>query len=179
MRPDQATALVQAMAVVFFAVATAAGAQVRIYLWEVPITLQTLFVYGSGLMLGGRNGLLSMLLYLALGMFLPVFAGDGYGPAYVFGAVSGGYLIGMPVAAAVTGFLAAGWRAPAGILASTVLGSLSLFACGVIWLHYAAGHLTWWQSIDAGWVRFLPFDAVKVLLVTTAYSGLRRFVPRS
>ena len=73
--PDRASVLVQVLAISSFAVATALGAQVRIYLWEVPITLQTLFVYGSGLVLGARNGLLSMLLYLVLGMFLPVYAG--------------------------------------------------------------------------------------------------------
>ena len=42
-----------------FAALTALGAQVRIYLWEVPITLQTIFVYGGGLCLGARNGFLS------------------------------------------------------------------------------------------------------------------------
>ena len=73
----------------------------RIYLWEVPFTLQTLVVYGSGLYLGWRNGFLSMLLYLMLGFFFPVFAGDTFGPAYLFGAVTAGYLLAYPISAAV------------------------------------------------------------------------------
>ncbi len=49
LRQEQASAAVQVLGIVGFALLTALGAQVRIYLWEVPITLQTLFVYGSGL----------------------------------------------------------------------------------------------------------------------------------
>ena len=176
LRPDQATALIQVLGICLFAVATAIGAQVRIYLWEVPITLQTLFVYGSGLVLGSRNGFLSMLLYLGMGMFLPVFAGDGYGPAYLFGAISAGYLLGMPLAAATTGALSGRWNSITGSLLSALCGSLVLFTCGVIWLHYAAGHISWWQSLDVGWLRFIGFDAAKVLLVALGYSGVRRFI---
>ena len=101
LRQEHASAAVQVLGIVGFALLTALGAQVRIYLWEVPITMQTLFVYGSGLYLGWRGGGLAMLLYLALGLFFPVYAGDGFGPAYLFGAVSAGYLLAMPLSAAV------------------------------------------------------------------------------
>ena len=77
LRSDRASVLTQAAGIVGFALLAVLGAQVRIYLWEVPITLQTLAVYGSGLFLGWRNGTLSMLLYLTLGLFFPVFAGEG------------------------------------------------------------------------------------------------------
>ncbi len=175
LRPDQATALVQILGVCLFVVATAIGAQVRIHLWEVPITLQTLFVYGSGLVLGARNGLLSMLLYLGLGMFLPVFASGSYGPAYLFSAISAGYLLGMPLAAVTIGTLSRRWNSFTGSLLSTFGGSFVLFACGVIWLHYSAGHVSWWQSLDVGWLRFIGFDTAKVLLVALSYGGVRRF----
>ena len=49
LRQERAAAVVQVLGIVGFALLTALGAQVRIYLWEVPITMQTLFVYGSGL----------------------------------------------------------------------------------------------------------------------------------
>ena len=83
LRQEHASAAVQVLGIVGFALLAALGAQVRIYLWEVPITMQTLFVYGSGLYLGWRNGMLAMLLYLALGLVFPVYAGDGFGPAYL------------------------------------------------------------------------------------------------
>lgn len=176
LRPDRAGTWVQVFSVCMFAAATAIGAKLHIYLWEVPLTLQTVFVYGSGLFLGTRNAFMSMLLYLGAGLFMPVFAGDGHGLAYIAGAVSGGYILGMPLAAMTIGYLSRKWNTYPGSILSTFAGSLVLFACGVVWLHYAAGHATWWQSIDAGWLRFVGFDAVKVLLVSGGYSALRRFL---
>ena len=173
-RADRASAAAQVAGVVLFALLTALGAQVRIYLWEVPITLQTLFVYGSGLFLGSRNGILSMLLYLTLGLFFPVYAGEGYGVAYLLAAASTGYLIGMPLAAAVIGTLSKRWNTLSGGVLSLIAGSLTLFAAGVIWLHFAAGHATWAESIEIGWLRFAVFDAAKLLCVGLLYSGVRR-----
>ena len=176
LRQEQASAAVQVLGIVGFALLTALGAQVRIYLWEVPITMQTLFVYGSGLYLGWRNGMFAMLLYLALGLVFPVYAGDGFGPAYLFGAVSAGYLLGMPLSAAVIGRLSRRWNALSGSLLSILAGSLVLFTVGVVWLHFAADHTSWIESIDKGWLRFVLFDMAKILFVGLVYSGTRRFL---
>ncbi len=153
---------------------TALGAQVRIYLWEIPITLQTIFVYGSGLCLGGRNGFCSILLYLALGLVLPVYAGGEYGFSYWLAAPSAGYLLGMPLAALVAGHLSQRWNTLTGSLLSLVCGSLALFTCGVVWLHFAADHTTWMESLNKGFLRFVAIDAVKVLCVAFLYNQVRR-----
>lgn len=174
LRQDHATALTQALAIVGFALLTVLGAQVRVYLWEVPVTLQTFAVYGSGLYLGWRNGLLAQLLYLALGLFLPVFAGDGFGPAYLFGAASAGYLLAFPVVAALTGWLSRRWNTWTGSTLALVAGSALLFTIGVTWLHVVAGHATWFESIDKGWIRFLPLDLAKILAVGLFYTGTRK-----
>ena len=173
LREEQASVAVQAAGVVAFALLAVLGAQVRIYLWEVPITLQTLAVYGAGLYLGGRNGLLAMLLYLSLGLFFPVFAGDGYGPAYLFGAVSAGYLLGAPLASGIVGTLSRRWNTFGGSVLSMLGGSLVLFTAGVVWLHFAADHATWFESIDKGWLRFILFDLAKILTVSLVYTGSR------
>ncbi len=173
--PDRASVLVQFLAITFFAVATALGAQVRIYLWEIPITLQTLFVYGSGLVLGARNGFLSMMLYLLIGMFLPVYAGSGHGLMYLTSAVSAGYLLGMPLSASVIGLIGKHQTSVSGGVLAVAAGSAILFACGVTWLHFAASHPSWWYSIEVGWLRFAGFDAAKILIVGLTYSGLRRW----
>lgn len=174
LRQEHASAALQVLGIVGFALLTVLGAQVYIYLWEVPFTLQTLAVYGSGLYLGWRNGLLAQLLYLTLGMFLPVFAGEGQGPAYILGAVSGGYLLAYPLAAAVVGLLSKRWNALAGSTASMIAGSAIVFTCGVVWLHYAAGHATWMESLDKGWLRFLPVDLAKIMFLGLLYTGTRR-----
>ncbi len=173
--PERASVLIQVLAIGFFAVATAFGAQVRIYLWEIPITLQTLFVYGSGLVLGARNGFLSMLLYLLLGMFLPVYAGSGHGLMYLTTAVSAGYLFGMPLSAYVTGLLGRRKTDLFGGVIAVAAGSVVLFTCGVLWLHFAAEHESWWYTIEVGWLRFVGFDAAKVLILSLTYGSLRRW----
>ena len=175
LREERASALLQAVGITGFALLTALGAQIqfRIYLWEVPITLQTAVVYASGLYLGWRNGLLAQLLYLALGLFLPVYAGDGFGVDYLLGAVSAGYLFSYPIAAATIGALSRRWNAFSGSTLASMMGATVVFAGGVVWLHYAAGHGTWMESIDKGFLRFAVVDLVKILAVGALYTGTR------
>jgi len=179
LRREEASVLLQVAGVVGFAALTALGAQFRVAFWEVPFTLQTLAVYGSGLFLGWRNGLLAQALYLTLGLFLPVFAGDGHGIAYLTGAVSTGYLLGYPLAAALGGLLSTRWNSGIGTLLSLAAGSVVLFTCGVVWLHFAAGHETWAMSLDRGWLRFIPIDIVKIVAVSSVYAGVRRMTRSS
>jgi biotin transport system substrate-specific component len=178
LRDNQAALLTQILGIVGFAVLAALGAQVRIYLWEVPITLQTVAIYGSGLFLGARNGVLAMALYLLAGMFFPVFASDAYGPAYLFGAASAGYLLAAPLAAATIGALSMRWNTLLGSALAIVVGSLVLFSIGVTWLHFAAGHESFWMSIERGWLRFLLWDLAKIGVVALAYAGARRATAR-
>lgn len=182
LREEQASAAMQVLGVTGFALLTALCAQVNFYtyLWEVPITLQTLAVYGSGLYLGWRNGLLAQLLYVAMGLFVPVYAGDGHGLSYLLGAASGGYLISYPLAAATIGWLSKRWNTLTGSMLAMIGGSLVLFGGGVVWLHYAADHATWMESIDKGWLRFVLIDLAKILCVGLIYTGTRQlWSPRS
>lgn len=88
-----------------FTVLIAAGALIRIPVPVVPFTLQFLFTTLAGLLLGGRLGLISVCLYIALGLVgLPVFASGG-GPAYIF-QPSFGYLLGFAAGAWATGRVA-------------------------------------------------------------------------
>lgn len=71
-----------------------------------PLSLQSLLVCWLPLMLGWRAGVSGILAYLALGAAgLPVFAGNNSGLNVLFGP-TGGYLMGMPVAALVLGAIA-------------------------------------------------------------------------
>src|SRR5439155_5300304 len=114
----------------------------------VPITGQTFAVLLVGGALGARRGVLSVGLYLLLGLFLPFYAGGTSGIArYVASAegghivlgATGGYLIGFVVAAAVTGRLAElGWdRHTAGAVAAMFIGNVVIYVVGVPWLALA------------------------------------------
>lgn len=177
LRAADTAAATQALGVVGFTLLTALGAQIRFLPpgWEVPITFQTLAVYGSGLFLGSRNGALAQLLYLALGLFLPVFQGDGHGLAYFAGTYSAGYLLAYPLSAAAIGYLSKRWKTLPGSVLALVAGSAVLFATGVTWLHYAAGHASWMTSIQEGWLSFAAIDLLKMLVVAFVYTGMRRF----
>jgi biotin transport system substrate-specific component len=48
-----------------------------------------------------------------------------------------------------------------------------VFTSGVVWLHYAAGHATWLESIDKGLLRFVAIDILKVVGVGLLYTGTR------
>ena len=174
LRASDAPLAVQAAGVVGAALLTALLAQfeVRVYLWEVPLTLQSLAVYGSGLFLGWRNGALAMLLYLALGLVLPVYAGGGTGVEHLLGA-SVGYLVAFPLVALAAGAVTQRRRSGGRVLLGLAAGSLALFACGVVGLHLATG-LEWGQALVNGWVKFLPWDLTKILLVASVYVGARR-----
>ena len=83
-----------------FAGLTALAAQVSVALqpYGIPITMQTLPVMLCALTLGGRLGMVSMLVYVLLGLVgLPIFAHGAGGLSHVWGA-SGGYLLGFVVA---------------------------------------------------------------------------------
>ena len=175
LRSGKASALLQSLAIAGFALLTALFArfEIQLYLWEVPLTLQTVAVYSSGLFLGWRGGLAAMLLYLVLGLFLPFYAGATSGFEHFLGA-SGGYLLGFPLAAATIGLVSRRLNTVPGSVLATLAGSLVLFSLGVTWLHFAADHATWWESIDKGWLRFVAWDLTKVALVGALYGTARR-----
>lgn len=122
-----------------FAVLTALLAQVRIFApWNpwVPYTGQVLGVTLAGLVLGGRLGALSMILYLAMGAFgLPVFADASAGIEVLVGPTAG-YLFGFILAALVTGQLSRSWLTGR---RETTLARLGLIVLAALVVVFAVG----------------------------------------
>ena len=139
----------------------------------VPITGQTLSVLMVGGALGLKRGVLSILLYLALGFFLPVYAGHGQGIQTILGigqgglvmGARGGYLIGFLLAAAIVGWLAElGWdRHLPGAVGAMLIGEVVIYAVGVPWLAVAA-HFSPQVAIDEGLLPFVLGDALKLAI---------------
>jgi len=139
----------------------AVGAYIHIPIGPVPIVLTTLFVLLSGLLLGSRWGLASMGLYLLVGAIgMPVFAGGKGGFAHFFGP-TGGYLLGFPLAAWLTGLVSERSR---GFLMweiiSVIIGSLTIYGLGVPWLKMVT-QMPWLKSFWVGMAPFLIGDVVK------------------
>jgi biotin transport system substrate-specific component len=139
----------------------------------VPFTGQTLSVLVVGGALGLRRGGLSVALYLVLGFFLPVYAGQAHGLNTIVGIGStglvlgalGGYLIGFLFAGALVGWLAElGWdRHIGGAIGAMVLGEIVIYAIGVPWLAVAA-HLSPGAAVDKGLLPFVIGDAIKLAI---------------
>lgn len=80
------------------------GAKVSIPLAAVPVTFQLFFAILAGLLLGARNGLMSQLLYVFMGLVgLPVFSYGG-GFQYIFNPTFG-YILGFAGCAFIVGIL--------------------------------------------------------------------------
>ena len=160
------TAIRQATLVAAGSAFVALSAQVAVYLpmSPVPITGQTFGALVVGMLLGSRLGAAALLAYLAEGLIgLPVFApGAALGAARLL-SPSGGYLIGLVLAAWLVGrFAAAGWhrsirRAPV-ILAA---GTLAIYACGVVGL---SAYMPLDRAVAVGVAPFLAGDLLKVVL---------------
>lgn len=171
--------LANVLLVVAASLVTAAAAQVEIRLpWTpVPVSGQTFAVLLSGLVLGARRAFLAQMLYLAEGaMGLPVFSGGAAGFLHLLGP-TGGYLIGFPFAAALTGSLAErGWdRRFVTMVAAMLLGSTVIFALGLAQLSrfVPAG-----QLLNAGLLPFLPGDLIKSTLAALAFPAAWKLASR-
>lgn len=162
---------------------TAALAQVVVPMSPVPITGQTLAVGLVGATLGMRRGVASMLLYVLLGFFLPVYAGGESGIATLWGS-SGGYLVGFIAATALIG-----WMAERGsdrkvhlAFVSFVLAQLLVFVPGLIVLKAVSG-MNVADTIHYGFTVFIVGGLIKAAIgaavLPSAWGLVRRFERKS
>lgn len=144
---------------------TAIGAYIIIPFPIVPITLQTLFVYIAGGLLGGYLGALSQIIYLLIGIIgLPVFSGGKAGFGILIGP-TGGYLIGFVIAAFIIGKLIK-MKEPSGflwVIFSMIIGTLIIYLFGVIQLSLIA-KLDIMKSLSVGVLPFLIGDTLKIIV---------------
>lgn len=148
----------------------------------VDITLQTFAVMLAGAVLGARRGFLAALLYVVVGCAgLPVFSQGGAGLATLAGP-SGGYLIGFPLAAGLTGLVVE--RLPRHKLATSVplifLAGLAgsfvfIHPLGIAGLVTNAG-LTWNEAFTID-LAFWPGDAIKNLAMAVVATAVHRAFP--
>jgi biotin transport system substrate-specific component len=144
----------------------------------VPITAQTFAVLLVGGALGFRRGFLAVALYLAVGLLLPIYAGQASGldtflgregGHWVLGA-TGGYLLGFLLAGAIVGRLAElGWdRHVGGAVVAMLIGNLAIYLVGIPWLMVATG-FNLGTAIDKGFAPFVFGDLLKLALAGIAF----------
>lgn len=149
-----------AVAVASLFIGLCAQLEIKLPFTLVPLSGGTLGVLYTGVLLGSRRGAAAVGLYLLEGASgMPVFSGGAAGFAHLLGP-TGGYLVGFPVGAFVAGLLAErGWdRTPARAFFAMLLGSLPIFALGLLGLSrfVPAGSL-----LSQGLLPFIPGDLIK------------------
>lgn len=183
-RRSRSSLLADVMLVVVGSLVVAGLAQlsVRLPFTPVPVTGQTLAVLVVGASLGPVRGGISLLLYLAQGAAgLPVFAEGGAGVArLLLPSVTGGYLWGFVVAAFVVGALAERrWdRRLSSAIGAMLLGEITIFFCGVVWLSAALG-VPGSEALELGLYPFVLGELVKLLVAAGILpAAWKLFTPR-
>ena len=127
----------------------------------VPFTLQSLGVYLTLLLLGGKYGTVTVATYLLLGAVgLPVFAGGGGGIGVLCG-VTGGYLWGFLLAAVLFWL----WhpQTSKGRAAALAVGHACGYVLGTVWFSWLSGDRLG-VSLMACVLPFVLPDALKMAL---------------
>jgi biotin transport system substrate-specific component len=130
----------------------------------------------TGAALGSVRGVLSMALYLVVGMAgVPWFADGSHG----VGGPAFGYLIGFVLAAGLVGALAGRGadRRVTTTVALMVAGSVVIYVVGTIWLA-ADLDLGLREAFDLGVRPFLVTDAIKLAVAALAFPSAWRLASR-
>jgi biotin transport system substrate-specific component len=139
---------------------TGLAAQLTFPMWPVPFTGQTFAVVLVGAALGTNRAVLSMALYMLVGIAgVPWFAEGASG----FGGATFGYILGFIAAAALVGKLAerGGDRTVLRTTGTMILGNLVIYAFGLPVLIAVTG-MDLGGALATGVIPFLAGDALKI-----------------
>lgn len=156
-----------------FAALTAVGAFIRVPTPWSAFTLQVLFVFLAGALLGPGYGALAEGVYVLLGLVgVPVFTGGG-GFIYVLRPTFGFLLSYIPAAAVVGALCRRGDAAPSfwRIALACLAGLGVIYAVGLPYMAlitnvHLGQALTLWDVLWGGMIIFLPYDAVKLVVAS-------------
>ena len=153
-----------------FAALIAVCSWISIPVPDIAFTLQTLAIFLTLGLLGGKRGFAPILIYLLLGAAgMPVFSGFQGGLGILAG-VTGGYLWGFLAAALVYRLLERFGKLPAMIAGQTVC-----YLCGSLWFYLYAGGGLWLILIRCVFPYLIP-DAIKIALAYTLSRRLARHI---
>lgn len=162
--------------VVLGAIFVALAAQISIPLKPVPITLQSVAVLAIALRYSKVESATSVLLYLLVGLFYPVFADSVYGVAK-FISPTAGYLYGMLAVAYVIPlvrdskvFERVSNRSFLCDIGLSIFATCVLYIFGVVWLSFFIGLKSAWYS---GCVVLIPTGVLKALMLSCVLSLVR------
>lgn len=149
----------------------ALAGQVKVPMWPVPTTLQTLAIFTIAAAYGRNLAVATLIAYLAEGAAgLPVFTNGG-GLAYFLTSATTGYLVGFVLAAGITGWAADRGLAnkPIKLFAANLAGTLLILVLGALWIAAMFGTD---KAIAWGIGPFIVTDIIKAALAAALVPAL-------
>lgn len=145
----------------------------------IPVSLTNFVVFLSVYLLGMRDGTISYLVYLLLGVVgLPVFSGYQGGLAK-FAGPTGGYLIGFILAALIAGFIMERFFAHTVIIILGMAGAmLAAYLFGTVWFVLQM-QCEVWYALTTCVFPFLLIDMAKILIVAILGKAIRNALIRA
>ena len=143
----------------------------------VPVTGQTLGALLLGTAYGASLGFTTLIFYLIAGIAgAPLFTNHSSGINHLVGA-TGGYLVGMALAALVTGYFAGRkWdQKISTVIPTMVIGNLIIFTLGLVWLQHVTKQ-SWSWTFAKGFTPFVVGEVLKIAIASTALPTLWKFV---
>lgn len=148
---------------------TGVGAQIVIPIGTVPVTMQTFFVFLSGMVLGGSWGAVSQIAYLLLGALgIPVFSMFTSGMGILAGP-TGGFLLAFPLCSFITGLSRMRHKYMGGFWALALLYSFG-------WLRLTIFTSDALKALLVGVVPFVGFDLLKVWGAVYVYARVKAVI---
>ncbi len=159
-----------ALFVAFISVA----AQIAIPLGPVPFTLQTMLILMAGLILGPKNGTISVLVYILLGAVgIPVFSGFSGGLSIIF-LNTGGFIMSFPLMAYIAGKVSNRPNVVVKYL-GCLIGVVINFVCGLAYFMF----LTEMDFITSMTYTVFPFiitTIIQIILAVNLSNKLKKAV---
>lgn len=159
-------------------IALFAGAQITIPTQPVPVSMQTVVVSIIAFTYSPQLSFATVLTYLTAGIVgLPMFTKLSSGLYFLLGT-TGGYLIGMLLAAPVMGILKSKFSKEftgtysrhLSIFCTCLIGHIIIYFLGVSWLATIIGIK---QATYSGFIIFIPTGLVKILVFSSIYSYIK------
>lgn len=162
--------------VAIFPALMAATAGISIPLGNLPsISLQTMFVFLAGLLLGPKLGTLSIIIYVIMGIIgIPVFS-NFKGGISVLISQSGGFIIGFILATFFIGFMKninIINKNNLSILMLLIVGNMLIYMTGAAYITYLTS--TTLISVLATFTPYLLGDTIKICVVMYVYPRIRQ-----
>ena len=164
--------------VAIFPALMAATAGISIPLGSLPsISLQTMFVFLAGLLLGPKLGTLSIVIYVLMGVIgIPVFSNYRGGISVLF-SQSGGFIIGFVFATLFIGIMKSVKFINKNILyilIVLIVGNILIYMTGAAYISYLTSTTIF--SVLATFIPYLLGGTIKISVVMYVYPRIRHAI---